>query len=94
MVREIRSFPPDGHGLNAAAEVEAERRAEIYREYSYADITVSLGSAETRLKMGMVEIMDPCAYCGKPQACGCEWDAVHRRANEEIDHMVATRYGI
>jgi len=94
VVSETKIWPSDGRGLYAAADAEAQRREEIYREYFGADVTVRLGPAETRLKFGMVEIEDPCAYCGKPQPCGCEWDVIHRRANEEIDLLVRTRWSI
>ncbi len=66
----------------------------VRRESFGADVDFTLGPAGARLKWGMVEIEDPCAYCKVHQPCGCEWDILHRYANEEIDHMVEKRYGL
>lgn len=81
----LPAFDETAKGLRAAGAAEAEERAQLYRDARGADITVLLGPAESRQKLGMIELDDPCAFCKKPQRCGCNEDALHRRANVEIE---------
>lgn len=48
--------------------------------------TVLTGEA-LRGKLGRVELEDPCLHCKHYQPCGCEWDRVHRLANEHIEEI-------